>query len=193
MHINLTGSLFTEHLSAPAEVETGSHIMAVFSDPAAELKGALEFLKPGLKRDVIMIITDFLTKDELLDKMSQQWHVDARKLEREGDIIVKSTAEWYFPDGNVDPQRLAEKWKTLVSLCLLSRNKGLRVYGSTSGFFNAGLASDLVRYESSLTPRFDIRIKALCGYMDNDMNTLSSEQVAALIAHHNHLWLNTVK
>ncbi len=174
----------------PEVVETGSHIITVFPNPDAEKRGVLEFLKHGLLRnESVMLVTDLLTKEEALDRMSSEWMVNARELERGGDIIIKSTKEWYFPDGVLDLTRIGEKWNAVVSMCLMRGKRGLRVSGGATGFFKAGFIREAVKYESGLTPRFDIPLTALCAYTVDEISLLSTEEIDRLEEHHDHFWV----
>ncbi len=176
----------------PETANTGSHIIAVFPDQKAEIAGVMEFLGHGLRQnEVVMLITSLLTREEALRRMSLEWMVDANTLELEGDIIVKSTREWYFPDGVLDLKHIGEKWNALVSMCMMRGKKGLRVSGGATGFFEAGFIREAIAYESSLAPRFDIPLTALCPYTVDEIELLSAEEVEKLEEHHDHFWAYT--
>lgn len=176
-------------LFRPGTVGIGSHIMAVFPDEETEVRGALEFLRHGVRNnELVMIITDILSKEMILDRMNSNWKVDASKLEVEGDIIIKSSREWYFPNGVLDPKHIGEKWNAVVSLSTLTGKNGLRVCGSATSVLHAGLASEWVEYESALSSRFDIPLTAMCSYAVKEINSLSLEDVDRLQEHHYQLW-----
>ena len=62
-------------------VETGNHIAAVYSDKDTEFEEAFEFLKSGLeKNEIIMFITDDISKDEIRKKINTEWNVYADAL-----------------------------------------------------------------------------------------------------------------
>lgn len=175
---------------SPSTAKAGNHIMTVFPDSGAALDGALQFLRHGISNnEVVMLIVDAPSKEEILHRMSQEWAVDARALEREGEVIVKSTAEWYFPDGIVDPNRIINKWNALASMCMMMDNKKTRVCGIAGGFFNAGLGRELIKYESCLAPQFDDRITALCAYTEKELDSLSTGDIEALEEHHGLFWV----
>ena len=176
-------------MSCIGTVKDGSHIIAVYRNVTEEMDEALEFLKQGLqKSELVMLITDAISKDDVLDRMSEEWNVDAEKLEAEGNLIIKSTAAWYFPDGNANPEEISKKWNTLVSMASLNGKKGVRVFGDLTRFFSAGLSKDLVRYEASLPASFQIPLTAICAYSDKEMSQLDTDSVEKLVQHHSVMW-----
>ena len=176
-------------MSCIGTVKDGSHIIAVYRNVIEEMDEALEFLKQGLqKSELVMLITDAISKNDILDRMGEEWNVDAEKLEAEGNIIIKSTAGWYFPDGNANPEEINKKWNTLVSMASLNGKTGVRVFGDLTGFFSAGLSKDLVRYETSLPASFEIPMTAICAYSDKEMSQLDQDSVERLVQHHSVMW-----
>ncbi len=162
-------------------VESQDHLFAVYPDNFSKFDEAFEFLKDGLVRnESVMLITDDLTKEDVLKRMSREWNIDAESLEKKGDIILKSTKEWYFPTNTFDPQAMIEKWR-LISKASESKGKvGLRVFGDTSAFFRHGLEKQLVEYETTLQSKFGIPLTAICCYIEDDVKTLDRNQVHML-------------
>lgn len=176
-------------MSCVGTVKDGSHIMAIYIGLKEEVDEAFEFLKKGLqKSEVVMLITDAMSKDGILDRMSKEWGVDSRRLESTNDIIVKSTREWYFPDGMANPDLITRKWQALSSMAATMGRRGLRVFGDVSGFFTAGLSSALVGYEVSLPATFEIPLTAICAYSVSEISQLESESVERLVDHHSVVW-----
>lgn len=176
-------------MSCVGTVKDGSHIMAIYIDLKEELEEAFEFLKRGLqKSEVIMLITDAMSKEEILDRMSKEWGVESRRLESTNDIIVKSTREWYFPDGMANADLITKKWQALASMAAAKGKTGLRVFGDTSGFFTAGLSSELVDYEASLPATFEIPLTAICAYSVGEIDQLASESIERLVDNHGVVW-----
>jgi len=170
-------------------VKMGSHIIAIYPDVRCTLDGAFAFLKKGLDQgEVVMLITHSLTKEETLDRMSEEWNVGARKLEEASDIIIKTTKEWYFPEGPPDTKRILAMWNAVVSLSVLRRKNGLRVFAEVAPFFKAGFAKNLVDYECDLEPQFEFPLIAVCAYTIDDISSLSAEIVNRLQDHHARTW-----
>jgi hypothetical protein len=170
-------------------VKIGNHIIAIYPDVKCALDEAFAFLKKGIDQgEVVMLITHALTKDETLDRMSEEWNVDARKLEEASDIIVKTTTEWYFPEGPPDTKRILAMWNAVVSLSVLRRRNGLRVFAEVAPFFKAGFARELVDYECDLETQFEFPLTAVCAYTIDDISSLSAEIVDGLQDHHTRTW-----
>jgi hypothetical protein len=53
-----------------------------------------------------------------------------------------------------------------------------------AGFFDSGLADELIHYESSLPARYGIPAIGLCAYEADNFDSLTIEQIAALHGHH---------
>jgi hypothetical protein len=168
------------------DIEAHDHLFAVFPDVKTKLDGAFHFLEEGIhKSEAVMMITDEMTKREMLDRMSIDWHVDAYYLERNGDITVKGVKEWYFPDGTLRIDRIVANWMTVTNLAISKGKSGLRVFGDASPFFKNGFTKELVEYESALDVKFiALPLTALCGYSDDDVEMLSASQIESLQQHH---------
>src|SRR4051812_38728778 len=114
-------------MSKIEQVRIGNHIIAIYTNAMSAFDEAIEFLKRGIDQgECIMLITEAFTRDEVLDRMSKEWNIDARKLEEASDIIVKTTKQWYFPDGPPDSRRILAMWNAVVGLAILRNKKGLR-------------------------------------------------------------------
>lgn len=166
-------------------IQKRDHILAVYPDAYAKLDEAFAFLREGLRRDeAVLLMTDEMTGDEVLKRMGREWNVDAADLERRGDIMVRSTKEWYFPRGEFDGQALMEKWRLFTKFTRSMGKTGLRVFGDTSPFFEYGFSKELVDYEATLEKEFDIPMTAVCAYVVDDMDTLTQDQIEELVACH---------
>ncbi|MGC2573260.1 MAG: MEDS domain-containing protein [Candidatus Nitrosopolaris sp.] len=87
-------------------IEHGNHIIAVYSNMDEKFNEAFAFLKEGLQRnEVVVLTTTDLLKDQIRDRIRKEWEVDVEELESRGDIIIRTTEELYFPDGIPNIQR----------------------------------------------------------------------------------------
>jgi hypothetical protein len=176
-------------LSRLEQMKIGNHIIGIYSDVSSALDEAFPFLKKGLdKGEAVMLITQAMTKEQILDRMTMEWNVDARSLEAASDIIIKTTKEWYFPEGPPDSNRIIAMWNAVVGLSVLRRKKGLRVFGEAAAFFKNGFGRNLVEYECSLDPQFDIPLTALCAYTVEDISSLGAETIDRLQERHVKTW-----
>ena len=171
-------------------LEVGNHVIAVYRIKEEKFNEALAFLRDGLQRnELIMLLTTDLTKDEICAKMRNEWKVDVTKLESKGDIVIKTTEEWYFPDGIPNIQRTMALWSTLVENSLNKGKRGLRVFGDMAAFFKNGFSKELFEYESCLEQRFNFPAIGICAYDSRDIDNMTLEQIRQLQQHHNPVWM----
>jgi hypothetical protein len=172
-------------------VEKGNHIIAVYPSKEEKFSEALAFLKDGLERnEVAVMITTDLPKDEIRARMQNEWQLYIADLESQGDVIIRTTEEAYFPDGMPNIQRTIALWSTLVENCLNKGKKGMRVFGDMSAFFKSGFTKELLEYESCLEQRFNFPIIGICAYDSRDIdNNFTSEQIRQLQQHHDPVWM----
>lgn len=172
-------------------IEKGNHIIAVYSSKEEKFNEAFAFLKEGLERkEVAVMTTTDLPKEEVRSRMENEWQLDIAKLESQGDIIIRTTEEIYFPDGIPNIQRTIALWSTLVENCLSKGKKGMRVFGDMRGFFESGFTKELLEYESSLEQQFNLPIIGICAYDSKDIsNNFASEQIRQLEQHHSNIWM----
>jgi len=170
-------------------VHKGDHIIGVYPNKEIELGLAFEFLKDGLQRnETVMLVTEALSKTEIRNKMSSVLKVDVDKLEAENDIIIKTTKEWFFPDGSFTASKIRDKWSNLIEYSNRNGIRGLRVFEDTSSFFKRGFVRELVHYESTLGQKFSFPITAICGYLYEEIDTLTLKQFKTLQENHNLVW-----
>ena len=73
------------------QVFVGNHILAVYHDNESKFDEAFKFLKQGLDNDeIIMIVTDSLTKNEISKRMEKEWNVKIEKLTSRGVINMNT-------------------------------------------------------------------------------------------------------
>ena len=124
-------------------LEVGNHVIAVYPNKEEKFNEAFAFLKDGLQRnEVIVLTTTDFTKDEIRARMRSEWKVDVTKLESKGDIVIRTTEEWYFPDGIPNIQRTMALWSTLVENSLNKGKRGIRVVGDMEHFLRMDLAKN---------------------------------------------------
>jgi hypothetical protein len=172
-------------------IKQGNHIIAVYPSKEEKFNEAFVFLKDGLDRnEVVVITTTDLSKDEIRVRMENEWQLDVAKLESIGDIIIKTTPETYFPDGMPNIQRTIALWSTLVENCLIKGKRGMRVFGDMSEFFKMGFTKELLEYESCLEPRFNFPIIGICAYESKYVNNnMTLEQIRQLPQYHDIVWM----
>ena len=193
MHNSYISSLLIVYLLAQRlqTIEQGNHIIAVYPNKEEKFDEAFAFLKDGLERnEVVVITTTDLPKDEIRARMENEWQLNITELESRGDIIIRTTEEAYFPDGIPNIQRTIVLWSTLVENCIIKGKRGMRVFGDMSAFFKSGFTKELLEYESSLEQRFNFPIIGICAYDSKDIdNNVTLEQIIQLQQHHSTVWM----
>lgn len=172
------------------KLEQGNHIIAVYHNKHEKFNEAFAFLKDGLQRnEVIVLTTTDLPKEEIRARMRNEWKVNVAELESRGDIIIRTTEELYFPDGIPNIQRTMALWSTLVENCLSKGKRGIRVFGDMTAFFKSGFTKELLEYESCLEQRFNFPAIGICAYDSKDTDIMTLEQIRQLQQHHNPVWM----
>ena len=172
-------------------IEKGNHIIAVYLNKQEKFNEAFAFLKDGLERNEVAVFTTTdLSKDEIRARMEKDWQLSVVELESQGDVIIRTTEETYFPDGMPNIQRTIALWSTLVENCLNKGKRGMRVFGDMSAFFKSGFTKELLEYESCLEQRFNLPIIGICAYDFKDFdNNLKLEQARQLQQCHDTIWI----
>lgn len=173
------------------KLEIGNHIIAIYNTGKEKFNEAFEFLTEGLTRnEVAMLITEELSTREVIDILQKNFNIqNIEDLVDRGDFIVKSTSEWYFPDGVPSIQRTKAMWAELINITTKRGKVGLRVVGDVSAFFKYGLHKQLIQYETSLEQKFDFPLTAICAYDRTDMSKyLSAEEIKSIEDHHHPVW-----
>ena len=171
-------------------IEKGNHIIAVYPSKQEKFDEAFVFLKDGLERNEVAVITTTdLSKDEIRARMEKDWQLSVAELESQGDVIIRTTEETYFPDGMPNIQRTIALWSTLVENCLSKGKRGMRVFGDMTAFFKNGFTKELLEYESCLEQRFNFPAIGICAYDSKDVDIMTLEQIRQLQQHHNPVWM----
>jgi len=179
----------TQLTSYSSLIHKGDHIIGIYPNKEIELDLAFEFLKDGLQRnETVMLVTEALSKTEIRKKMKTIFKVDVDKLEAENDIIIKTTKEWYFPDGSFTANKIRDQWSNLIDYSNKNGRNNLRVFEDTSSFFKHGFVRELVHYELTLGQKFSFPNTAICGYLYEEIDTLTSKQFRTLQECHNLVW-----
>jgi hypothetical protein len=187
---HIIGNILFQRLQT---IGKGNHIIAVYPSKQEKFNEAFAFLKDGLERNEVAVITTTdLSKDDIRARMKKDWKLDVEKLESRGDVIIRTTEETYFPDGIPNIQRTIALWSTLVENSLRKGKRGMRVFGDMSAFFKSGFTKELIEYESCLEQRFNLPVIGICAYDFKDINTyLQLEQIRQLQQHHDTIWIES--
>ena len=171
------------------QVFLGNHILAIYHDNESKFDEAFKFLKQGLDNDeIIMIVTDSLTKNEISKRMEKEWNIKIEKFTSRGVINMNTVDECHYQNGFPKPFSIKAFWGAMAEIARTRGMRGFRVFADTHSFFEKGHAAELVNYESILESKFSIPFTAICAYDSKDLQSLTPEQRSALLTHHNPVW-----
>ena len=159
------------------QVFIGNHILAVYHDNESKFDEAFKFLKQGLDNDeIVMIVTDSLTKNEISKKMEKEWNIKIEKLMLRGVISINTVDECYYQNGFPKPYSNKAFWGAMAETARIRGMRGFRLFADTHGFFEKGHGTELINYESTLESKFSIQFTAICAYDSKDLQSLTPEQ-----------------
>jgi CheY-like chemotaxis protein len=164
----------------------GIHALAIYPNKKSKMTEAFRFLREGFEAgEAVLFISEDMSKEEIRQQILKEWNIaDSSIYENSCEILISTTKEWYFPDGDPDIGRIIAKWHSTIFNAISRGKRGLRIFGDAKGFFNHGQIDALLDYELTLTKVFDLEVTALCAYEAADLKRLSSKQMADLSSHH---------
>jgi DNA-binding response OmpR family regulator len=176
-------------ISAIARARRGEHFLVAFETSQELIEQSLQFLKIGLLEndEDILLVTNELPKNTIREKISKEWNVDVKSLEREGRITLMTFPEWHLIDGKFDIKRSKTMMTKMVQKALGYGRKGFRSVVDMNPFFSRGMIQQLVAWESSLEKQFDLPITSLCGYTRDKVEQLDNSAIVAIQQHHNRM------
>jgi hypothetical protein len=147
----------------------------------------LQFLKTGLLEngEDILLVTDELPKDRILEKIAKEWNVDASTLEANGRITLMTFREWHLIDDKFDIKRSKTMMSKMMRKSIEGGRKGLRCVGDMNPFFSTGMMQHLVAWESSLEKQFELPVTSLCAYIGDNVEQLDNSAIEVMQQHHN--------
>jgi CheY-like chemotaxis protein len=176
-------------ISAVARARKGEHFLIAFETPQELIEQSLQFLKTGLLEngEDILLVTDELPKDRILEKIAKEWNVDASTLEANGRITLMTFREWYLIDDKFDIKRSKTMMTKMVWKSIEGGRKGLRSVGDMNPFFSNGMIQELVTWESSSEKQFELPVTSLCAYIRDNVEQLDNSGIVVIQKHHNRI------
>lgn len=176
-------------ISAVARARKGEHFLIAFETPQELIEQSLQFLKTGLLEngEDILLVTDELPKDRILEKIAKEWNVDASTLEANGRITLMTFREWHLIDDKFDIKRSKTMMTKMVRKSIEGGRKGLRSVGDMNPFFSNGMIQELVTWESSSEKQFELPVTSLCAYIRDNVEQLDNSGIVVMQKHHNRI------
>ena len=176
-------------------LEKGSHVFAVYPNNETELTECFSFLRTGLdNNEVVFMILEDIPREEIYKKITIEWKIesvkDVKQMEENGDIIITSAKEWYYPDGILNIETIQKRWELTVLNALKKGKTGLRAFVDSSAFFKDGFGNNIIEYDASLEQKFSFPFIAVCVYKSHDVKRMTSDQLDLLYKNHGIVWIN---
>ena len=169
----------------------GDHVFVVYSNEEAKLRDCFSFLKSGFdNNEFLFIMMDSLSKDEIFKRIAKEWNFGNMK-DLEGikdDIIITTTKEWYYPDGDFNTYRILKKWELTFSNASKRGKRGLRSFVDVTAFFIEGLENALIPYDEILEKQFSFPFLSVYAYKMDDIKKMTPQQYALLNTNHG-IWI----
>ncbi len=131
--------------------------------------------------EIVLIASHYEPIDRVRDNL-RSYGVDVDRYEREGSLVIIDAVKGYQSDK--DHSGTINLSKSLVTRAEREGKAGVCSFGDMGSFFMYGKISEMLQYESSVTPKPRVRIKAFCAYHARDYATLTEEQKQAMAASH---------
>ncbi len=172
-------------------LESGDHVFAVYPDQEIKLRDCFSFVKMGLDNDeIILLMVECIPTDEIYNKIINEYHItNIKELEEQGDVIITTAKEWYYPDGNFDTSRILKKWESTFTDILKKGKKGLRSFIDVTSFFIEGLENALIGYDKVLEDTFSFPFISVYAYKIDDIRQMTTQQFNLLNLNHTIIWI----
>jgi hypothetical protein len=176
-------------------LEQGSHVFAIYPNNETELTECFSFLKMGLdNNEAIFMLLENLSKEEIFERIAKELDIenvkDVKRMESNGDMIITTALEWYYPDGILNTELIQKRWESIVLNAIKQGKNGLRAFVDTSAFFKDGFGNDIIEYDAALDQKFSFPLIAVCAYKSHDVKRMTSEQLDLLNKNHGVTWIN---
>ncbi len=172
-------------------LEMGDHVFAVYPDQEMKIRDCFSFLKTGLdNNEVIFIMLDCLSKDEIYNKITREWNIyNIKELEDKGDVIITTAKEWYYHDDSFNTERILKKWESTFSDALNKSKEGLRLFIDVTDFFIEGLENALISYDKIIEKTFSFPFISVYAYKIDDVKEMTAQQFALMYLNHGIIWM----
>ena len=172
------------------QADYGSHYIIVYPDLFTLRRIYSNYSKIQLenKNDIVLLLPFYETTESVRKILSGGCHdaissLDIGKNEKNGSLVIVDSKKAYFGSKTI------VDIKTFVGMLIEhakhSQKTGVCVIADMGAFFYFNKIQELVKYETTLPPQFDLNLKAFCCYHKSDFgNYLTREQDHNLLHHH---------
>ena len=183
-------------LETMLQAEYGSHYIIVYPDLLTFRKIYNSYSKMQLenKNDIVLLLPFYETTESVRKTLSTSDDIslgfcddrisglDIRKHEKEGSLVIVDSKKAYFGSKTIDIKVFVGM---LIEHAKHSKKIGVCVIADMGAFFYLNKIQDLIKHETTLPPKFDLKLKAFCCYHASDFSAyLTEEQKQDLLNHH---------
>ena len=183
-------------LETMLQAEYGSHYIIVYPDLPTfrKIYNSYSKMQLGNKNDIVLLLPFYETTESVRKILSTSDDVslgfcddrlsilDIRKHEKEGSLVIVDSKKAYFGSKTIDIKVFVGM---LMKHAKHSQKTGVCVLADMGAFFYLNKIQDLIKHETTLPPKFDLKVKAFCCYHGSDFSDyLTEEQKQDLLNHH---------
>jgi hypothetical protein len=183
-------------LETMLQAEYGSHYIIVYPDLSTlrRIYGNYSKMQLENKNDIVLLLPFYETTESVRKILSTSDDVslgfcddhvsilDIRKHEKEGSLVIVDSKKAYFGSKTVDIKVFVGM---LIEHAKHSKKIGVCVIADMGAFFYLNKIQDLIKHETTLPPKFDLKLKAFCCYHGSDFTGyLTEKQKQDLLNHH---------
>ena len=170
----------------------GSHCIFVYPDLRALRKVYAKYTKLQLENNNIVLLLPFYETTDSVRQVLSEYHdnsiinLDVRKYEKEGSLVIIDSQKAYFGSAIVDIMTFVQM---LIDHAKHFGKNGVCIMADMGSFYYRNHSHDdkinqLVKYETSLPSKFDIKLKGFCCYHKKDFDRLNRLQMKEVLEHH---------
>jgi hypothetical protein len=179
------------------KADYGSHYIIVYPDLSTLRRIYSNYSKIQLenKNDIVLLLPFYETTESVRKILSTSEDdvslgfcddrasiLDIRKHEKEGSLVIVDSKKAYFGSKTVDVKVFVGM---LIEHAIHSKKTGVCIIADMGAFFYLNKIQDLIKHETTLPPKFDLKLKAFCCYHGSDFaGYLTEEQDHNLLHHH---------
>jgi hypothetical protein len=181
MGSDLGGNIST-FLKQLAQIQFGEHNILVYEDVASFRQIYSNHARKRLEEEneIVLLLPYFEGVDSVRFYL-QEAGVDVEQRSRDGSLVIVDSVEQFFGEGkdflyflSILEKKAKEKGK-----------KGISVIADMDAFYQVFDEGRLIKYETSIKPRTDIKYSSLlCSYQRTNFNRLSESARELILAQH---------
>ena len=111
-------------------LKRGSHVFVICYSKEIELYDFHSFIKKGIDHnELVIILLENYSKDKIYNSVNQSTNfLNDKNCKKKGNILIKSTEEWYHPDVCLNAEIFLKKWEILVANAIKNGKEGIQYH-----------------------------------------------------------------